>query len=1015
MRGPVLSTLFERQVRRDPSALAVTSPEGRLTYGRLNARANRLARLLVARGAGPEGIVALALTHGIDLVTAVLAVAKAGAAYLPVDPDYPRERTAYMLADARPVLVVTSSGYRDALPVAGEEDGPLVLDDRVTVERLESQDGQDLCDADRSAPLRPDHPAYVIYTSGSTGTPKGVVVTHHGIENLAETSRQRLDLSPAGRVLLFASPSFDAAFWELSMALLTGATLVVAPTLRALPGVGLAEVCARERVTHLFLGPAMLALLREDELPTVRTLAVGGEVCPQSLVAKWSRNRRMIIAYGPTETTVCATISDPVRAADPPTIGRAVEGTDCYVLDENRRPVPDGEVGELYVAGTGLARGYLNRPTLTAERFVPCPFGEPGRRMYRTGDLVRRHADGSLAFMGRADEQVQVQGFRVEPGEIEAALTDLPDVKQAVVVAHGESVDKRLVGYVVGTAPMKLEPLALRRALEKALPGFMVPALLVELDTMPRTPNGKVDRQSLAARQLAQTVRRDVTARDAMERRVADIWADVLNVESVGARDHFFDSGGTSMLAARLCTRLAADLGLGNGHVGRLMRTLLATPDVSSLAAEARAAVKASAQGGVRLAPRAVPDFAAESALDPGLRFTPGSRPTGSMPRAILLTGATGFLGVHLVRELLDRTSATLYCLARARNDADAHDRILTAAHQHAVPLSDADASRIIGLAGDLGEARLGLVPGRYAQLVDAVDVIYHNGAWVNFLYPYELLKGVNVEGTREIIRLSAAARSAPVHFVSTQAVFSSHGVRGEHRVDEHSTPAHPELLHMGYPETKWVAEELLRQAASRGMPLTIYRPHDISGHSGTGSWNTSSFLISLFRSFVDVGAAPDCGLPLDFIPVDTVASAIVILSLQRPAIGEAFHLNNPRYALLPRLVDHLNSAGYQVQSLPLKQWIERLADHCARQPESPIAPFTPLFTEQWPPRQLTVLEHYLEENMPVLSCTKSWDAVAAAGGPPEPAASEELLSSCVDALARIGLAPATGSSGRQG
>ncbi|MFI8194541.1 amino acid adenylation domain-containing protein [Streptomyces sp. NPDC085946] len=443
-----LPALFEAQAARTPDAPAVVAEDLTLSYAELNARANRLAHLLISRGIGPEQTVALAFPRSADLIVAVLATLKAGAAYLPLDVGYPAERLAFMLGDARPSLLLTG-GIGDA-EVPGAVGLPrLDLDagERSAADRADTNPG----DADRVALLTPAGPAYVLYTSGSTGRPKGVVVTHAGAAGLVASQTRAFDAGPGSRVLQFASPSFDAAFWELCMALLTGAALVVAPAERLLPGPDLAALTAEHGVTHLTVPPVALGVMTPDQLPTVTTLVVAGEACPPETVAAWSRGRRMVNAYGPTESTVCGTMSRPLAGGGGvPPIGTPIPGTRAYVLDAGLRPVPPGVVGELYLAGAGLARGYLGRPGLTAERFLPCPYGEPGTRMYRTGDLARWNSDGDLEFAGRADQQVKVRGHRIELGEVESAMAAHPGVGQAVAVARRDGPGgTRLVGYVV--------------------------------------------------------------------------------------------------------------------------------------------------------------------------------------------------------------------------------------------------------------------------------------------------------------------------------------------------------------------------------------------------------------------------------------------------------------------------------------------------------------------------------------------------------------------------------------
>ncbi|MEU6124743.1 amino acid adenylation domain-containing protein, partial [Streptomyces sp. NPDC047123] len=492
-----LPELFAAQVARAPEAPAVVFEDTTLSYADLDARANRLARLLTGRGIGPEDTVALMLPRTAELPVAVLAVLKAGAAYLPVDPAYPADRIAYMLGDASPALTLTTSGLASALPPGTAH---LALD----TADVSGLPAHDVTDAERRTPLRRTHPAYVIYTSGSTGRPKGVVVTHTGVPGLLET-RSTWRLGPGDRVLQFASFSFDAAFWEISMALLSGAALVLAPADRLRPGAPLAGLAAAQGITHTLLPPSVLDVLAPDDLPSVRTLLVGGEASSGELVSRWSAGRTMLNAYGPTEITVCGTLSGPLSGTARPAIGSSVPGMRAHVLDAWLRPVPAGVTGELYLAGAGVARGYLGRPGLTAERFVACPFGAPGERMYRTGDLVRRTADGELEYLGRADDQVKIRGLRVELGEIESALTARPAVARAtVLVREDRPGDKRLVAYVVPAEPDRgVDHARLRADVAGSLPAYMVPAAFVTLDALPLTPNGKLDRRALPAPDFA--------------------------------------------------------------------------------------------------------------------------------------------------------------------------------------------------------------------------------------------------------------------------------------------------------------------------------------------------------------------------------------------------------------------------------------------------------------------------------------------------------------------------------
>ncbi|MEU1038520.1 non-ribosomal peptide synthase/polyketide synthase [Streptomyces sp. NPDC005907] len=545
-----LPELFQRQAARTPDAVALADESRQLTYAELDRAANRLAHRLIGRGAGPERIVALALPRAAETVVAQLAVAKTGAAFLPVDPAYPEQRREFMVRDAGAALVLDDPA--DVWVEAGPDTAPT--------------------DADRTTALTPHHPAYVIYTSGSTGTPKGVVVTHSGLAAFAAAAADRYEAGPGDRVLQFASPSFDASVLELCVSLLTGAALVTGEE-GPLVGERLAQILADRAVTHTLIPPAALATVPPEaagSLPHLRTLIVGAEACPADLVRRWAPGRRMINSYGPTEATVVATWTGPLTPeAGAPPIGRPAGATRVYVLDAARRPVPPGVTGELYVAGPGLARGYLNRPGLTAQRFTADPFGAPGERMYRTGDLVRWGTDGRLRFAGRADDQIKLRGFRIEPGEIESALRRSSLVRDAVAVVRtddsGDGTAKghgRLVAYVVPEqgAAAQLPLAELREHLAGLLPPHMIPAAFVPLERLPLTPNGKTDRRALPAPGPAHAAGAPRTApRTDTERHIARIWEDVLGVDGVGADDNFFHLGGDSILSMQVVSRLRRD------------------------------------------------------------------------------------------------------------------------------------------------------------------------------------------------------------------------------------------------------------------------------------------------------------------------------------------------------------------------------------------------------------------------------------------------------------------------
>ncbi len=554
-RGERIHDRFEAAAARSPDAAALVFRGEALTYAALDRRAALLARRLSALGVGPESRVAVCLERGPDMVAALLGVLKAGGAYVPVDPAYPAERVAYVLEDAGVVAVVTEAALAAQLPTGGAAvvlvDGEAPLPDD---------------DADFVCPATAENAAYVIYTSGSTGRPKGVVVPHRAAVNFLDSMRARPGLAAVDTLLAVTTLSFDIAGLELFLPLTTGARVALADRETAGDGALLRDALAATGATAMQATPATWRMLLEagwTGSPGLKALC-GGEALPRELADRllplcgelWN-------LYGPTETTIWSTILRVEAGEGPVAIGRPIANTRAYLLDRALEPVPAGIAGELYLGGEGVARGYLSRPELTAERFVPDPFAPEacrGAHAYRTGDLARRRPDGALEYLGRTDHQVKVRGFRVELGEIEAALALHPEVGEAAVVAREDaSGHARLVAYLAGGVPG-----GVRDFLRERLPEHMVPSAFVALDAFPRTPNGKTDRRALAALEVSHAGARDayVAPRTPEEEIVARAWGAVLGVERVGARDGFFELGGHSLLAMQVVSRLRAALGV---------------------------------------------------------------------------------------------------------------------------------------------------------------------------------------------------------------------------------------------------------------------------------------------------------------------------------------------------------------------------------------------------------------------------------------------------------------------
>ena len=584
----LIQQLFEERVAASGHSVALIHEGQSLTYAELNTRANRLARHLRAQGAGPDRLVGILLERNVSLVVGLLAILKAGAAYVPLDPMYPADRLAHMLEDARPCALLTQETLRAPLP--GARAAVIAVDSDSSA--IAAQDPANL--GSEELGLRPQHLAYVIYTSGSTGRPKGVMIEHAAVVNFLRSMRKRPGIDPADRLLAVTTVAFDIAALEIYLPLVSGATVVLAGARAAADADLLARLLEDHDITVMQATPATWKLLLHAGWTGRKTLKAlcGGEALPTALSGKLrERVAALWNMYGPTETTIwsCARpIAATERAQHTEPIGGPIDETRVHVLDEHLRPVAAGATGEIYIGGAGVARGYLDRAQLTAERFLPDPFAaEAGARMYRTGDLGRPRPDGAIDFLGRTDHQVKIRGYRIELGEIEAQLTRHADIREAAVLAREDGpredirAEKRLVAYIVPhrpAAPPTVE--ALRRHLAQTLPEYMVPSAFVALERFPLTPSGKLDRLALPAPDAGSQLRRPHEApQGEVEEILARIWQALLRLERVGRSDDFFELGGYSMLALDLRSRIADELG-----VEVSLSALIEAPTIARLA-----------------------------------------------------------------------------------------------------------------------------------------------------------------------------------------------------------------------------------------------------------------------------------------------------------------------------------------------------------------------------------------------------------------------------------------------
>ncbi|MEU3723202.1 amino acid adenylation domain-containing protein [Streptomyces sp. NPDC031705] len=996
-----LVDLVEAQAAATPEAVALRQGDSQVTYAQLWADATRLADELASRGVRPGDRVAVWLRRGPSTVTALLAVLAAGAAFVPVDAAYPEERVRYLLSDSRPSMVITESSVQ----LLGDLGVPALLLDELSGAAANGG-------ARRPDRVPADAAAYLIYTSGTTGRPKGVVVRHSNVVNNIAWRQANWRLTEDDRVLHNHSFCFDPSVWATFWPLATGASIVLA-TEEQMKDPGEMISTLRERqVTVLGGVPSLLSLLvdhREAGTCTrIRLVLSGGEPLTDTLLeaveSTWSAEVANL--YGPTEATIDAT-GHRVPRGDrtvPVPIGRAVSNTAVHVVDAELRPVPEGVPGEIVVTGAGVALGYHDRPALTAVRFLPDPFAQAsdavGGSLYRTGDLGRRLPDGSIQFLGRVDDQVKIRGHRVELSEVESVLKAVAGIRDAAVVALDAGTENaRLAAALVadGDGPSVEQ---VRSALADELPGYLVPDRFAVLDELPLTPNGKTDRRGVAellARQTAAPAAgQDGPAepRNALERSVAEAFASVLRLPDIDIHADFFDIGGTSLILAKLASLL------GRKHDVEIpLHEFFRTPTVAGVS-ETIEVYRREGLAGV-LGRKHAATLEGDGTLDPSI--SPEGLPEADWenPRRVFLTGATGYLGLHLVEQLLRRTDAEVVALCRARDEEHALERLKEGFALYEIDVED-QLHRVSAVTGDLAEPRLGLTQEQWDDLAATVDVIYHNGALVNFVYPYSALKAANVGGTQRVLELACTTRLKAVHHVSTiDTLLATHMPRP---FLENDAPLHSAVgVPAGYTGSKWVAEKVVDEARRRGIPVTVFRPGLILGHTKNGATQTIDYLLVALRGFLPMRILPDYPRIFDVIPVDYVASAIVHISGKREALAGFYHLFNPAPVPLRTFCDWIKGYGYEFDIVPFEEGRRRAL---GVGPSHLLYPLVPLIKDAEAEPHRALDPKYMDEVQPALECAETLRMLAGSdiACPPTTEADAHAV---MDYLVRTGFMPA--------
>lgn len=923
--------MFERQVALLPSQTAVVFQNEKVTYHELNMRANQLARVIRSQYVQltrsellPGTVVGLCLDRSIEMIVGILAILKAGAAYLPLDPHYPRERLTFMLNDTSVKMIISKQNCVDKFDFLNNNHHSVICLDN-------SQDAiTSVSPLNLEVNSKPSDLAYIIYTSGSTGVPKGVMVEHKGVPNLANACRDLFNLTPHSRVLQFASINFDAAIFEIFNTLLNGATLYVLSDEQRLSPEKLVDFIDENHISFATLPPALLRIMPHRELPSLTTLAFAGDICDQETMNYWARNRNFFNAYGPTEATVCVTASQLMAGEGVNRIGKPLSNFKVYILDSQLSPVPIGVLGELYIGGVGMARGYLNRADLTVERFIVNPFSDdPSEKLYKTGDVVRWCANGEIEYIGRSDFQVQIRGFRVELGEIEAVLSQHHAIKQVAVTVTGDDVTKQLFAYF--TLHSAVETVAieeLRKYLQSKLPDYMIPNAFIKIDKMPISPSGKIDKKSLPAMSESVIVAQNhfIAPRTETENKLALIWEALFNHHNIGVRDNFFHLGGNSLLSIRMLARVkevfGRDISLSKFFQHPTIEGLTDLVAGHEHALDQIAAVMADAEMNV---------------LQHSVSYS-----SDHEVKNILLTGANGFLGAYLLDALLRHSKATIYCLIRGRDQLNAQEKLAVTLTQFGLDTA-LDNPRVHVIMGDLASPKLGLDAKRWAFFEENIDAVYHSGALVNHIYDYQIVKSTNVGSTVELLKLCASKKAKYFHYISTNSAASQFNESG---IALEAGPGNKPPLGVGYILSKWVSERIIYRAAEHGLKVTIYRPGNITGHSVTGQMNfENNHALLLLKSCAQLGVAPAWKAHVEMTPVDVVSEAIIRLSLvPEKSQKQAYNMGNPHSIAWQDYFTLVDKYGFKMKLIAPQEWRDNYIKHIGI--DNALYPLKELYTQ---------------------------------------------------------------------
>lgn len=896
--------IIENIAQKYPNKKAVIYNKESISYKELIEKVNHLSSYLINRGLHQKHICVYS-DKNVDLIIILLAILKSGNIYIPIPINTPQKNIDLIFKNSVDPIIITTAKLSSYLKKISAKAKNMLFLEKINlknnIKKIKSSNNLMLEDL-----------AYILYTSGTTGTPKGVLIKHKGIPNLVLYTISTLKINNKSRILGFASIGFDASIWEILTTLSSGASLYIPNSSELLSGHTLKETIVKNKISCVILPPSALQTISKYSFSTLKTVVTGGEYCSKELAKQWADKVRLINAYGPTEATVCVTMAIIKKTQTSPPIGKPINNTKIYILDKNKDLVPVGVPGELYISGKGLSPGYLNNHELTQKYFFINPY-ETDQMMYSTRDLARWLPNGDIEYIGRLDNQVKIRGFRIELEAIETQILHIPSIEQCVVVVQESLIfGKYLLAYISGKK-LKLNSNKIKEILKKHLPGYMIPSFFIVLNTLPMTSNGKIDRKKLPV--FDPHIRTDLSLykapKSTLEKRLAEIWSDLFDVAPIGIEDNFFELGGHSLIVTNLAVCVQKEF-----NYSLSLRDFFKNPVISNLA-------------NLIKNQKSQTTFCNENIGN--LILPPEIKPLSlknNQIKTILLTGCTGFLGVHLLYELLNENKYLIFCHIRADSKDNGLSKIKDSFSKYNLSSKKIDLIRVF--CGDLSKPKLGLSDKEFEFLATEVDIICHNGAYVHHLYSYEMLYNTNVQSTIEILKLCSLKKNKKIHYISTlSAITCSHSNTKkilEEFVDYNSSM--PKEL-SGYNQTKLASEYLLAQAKNRGIDVNIYRPGWIMGQYETGTiFPENNHLLLLLKGCIQMGVAPSWkNFKLNILPVDFIGKFIVNVMLKNEYSNKVFNLNMDSLEVSwIELINYFNSNAYSIKLVSVKKWQESLS-----------------------------------------------------------------------------------------